>query len=63
MFLHASVYVKEHVLQGSTSTYLNHDRSFVSLPRVEVNFLAPSESAGSLPLSFCLSLPEQHIHC
>lgn len=63
MFLHAFVYVKEDVLQGSTSTYLNHDRNFVSLPRVEVNFLASSESAGSLPLPFSLSLSEQHIHC
>lgn len=34
----------------SISTYLQHDRSFVSLPGVEVNFLAPSKSAGSLCL-------------
>lgn len=54
-----------HELQGSISTYLNHDRSFVSIPRVEVNFLAPLESAGSLCVSpsFSLSLSEQHIHC
>lgn len=38
------------MFQGTISTYLNHDRSFVSLPRVEVNFLAPLESAGSLCL-------------
>ncbi len=53
-----SVWRRVHVLPGSIPTYLNHDRSFVSLPRVEVNFLASSESAGflCLSLSFCLSL-------